>query len=644
MPVANEPQSAADGEHAFAFGSLCLFPSQRLLLEGDKPVRLGSRALDILTVLVEHAGRVVPREELIAKVWPNIFVEDSNLKIQVSALRRALGDGQAGVRYIVTVPGRGYEFVAPVSRAGEPRAATPPAVAEAANHNLPVAVTRMIGRDETVAALVSRLSRERLVTIVGPGGIGKTTLALAVAEAMLSAYEHGVWLIDLAPLTDPRRVPSTVAAVLGFETRADDPLLGLIVSLRDKRVLLILDNCEHVIEAAAGLAMTLLSSAPCIRILATSREPLAIEGERQHRLQPLAIPLQSPLLTAAQALAFPAVQLFVERISTMIDDFALTDADAPFVVEICRRLDGLPLAIELAAARVEVLGIRGLAADLGNSLHVLRARYRTVRRHQTIRAVLDWSYGLLSEEEKLLFRRIAVFASTFDLKAAASIASDAALPPEDVVERLSDLVTKSLITVYLDSPIPRFRMVETTRAYALEQLAASGERERLIRRGAEYARDRLEHAQPTLERRPTADLLVSYGYWVDNLRLVLDWAFSPDGDAAVGVALTAAAVPLWMHLSMMEECRRRVEQALGAVAAGATRDARLEMRLHAAMAAALIYTNGEVPEIGTAWTKALEIAVDLDNAEYQLRSLRGLYFFHTAAGRHRVRMAAGRKV
>jgi predicted ATPase len=213
-------------------------------------------------------------------------------------------------------------------------------------------------------------------------------------------------------------------------------------------------------------------------------------------------------------------------------------------------------------------------------------------RHQTIRAVLDWSYGLLSEDEKLLFRRIGVFASTFDLKAAASIASDAGLTPEDVVERLSDLVAKSLVTVYLDTPVPRFRLVETTRAYALEKLAASGERERLLRRGAEYARDRLEHAQPTLERRPTADLLVSYGYWVDNIRLVLDWAFSPEGDASVGVALAAAAVPLWMHLSLVEECRVRVEQALAALADSASPDEHLEMRLCAAQGALLIIARG----------------------------------------------------
>jgi len=638
MSVANEPQPASSSERAFAFGSLRLLPTQRLLLDGNKPVRLGSRAFEILTVLVENAGRVVSKEELIARVWPNIFVDESNLKMQVSALRRAVGDGQGGVRYIVTVPGRGYEFVAPISRAEEPSVSTPPAVTRAPRHNLPAAVTRMIGREETLEALVSRLSRERLVTIVGPGGIGKTTLALAVAEAMLSTYEHGVWFIDLAPLTDPLRVPGTVAAALDLEIHAADPLPSLVDRLRDNQMLLVLDNCEHVIEASAGLAAIFLRNTPGISILATSREPLEVAGEREYRLRPLANPSPSPALTAADALSFPAVQLFLERVSTVIDDFALADAEAPLVVEICRRLGGLPLAIELAAARVEILGIQGLAANLDNSLQLLRARYRTtIPRHQTIRAVLDWSYGLLSEDEKLLFRRIGVFASTFDLKAAASIASDADLTPDGVVERLSDLVAKSLVTVYLDTPIPRFRLVETTRAYAFEKLEASGERERLVRRGAEYARDRLEHAQPTLERRPTADLLVSYGYWIDNIRIVLDWAFSPDGDASIGVALTAAAVPLWMHLSLVEECRVRVEQALSALAGSASPDERFEMRLCAALGALLIIARGAAAhDSGAAWTNALAIADRLDDTEYQLRALWGLWLFHVNSGQHRI--------
>jgi len=259
MAHATESRATAAGENAVAFGPFRLLSPQRLLLEGNKPVRLGSRAFEILAALIERAGEVVGKEELIARVWPQTFIEESNLTLQVSALRRAIGDGQDGRRYVVTVPGRGYNFVAPVSVGELARSAPSPTITVAEVHNLPFAATRMIGREEAVATLVSRLSRERLLTIAGPGGIGKTTVALAVAERMIADYEHGVWLVDLAPLNDPRLVPSAAATVLGLEVRSDNPLSGLIAALRDRRMLLLLDNCEHVIDAAAGLAAAVLT-------------------------------------------------------------------------------------------------------------------------------------------------------------------------------------------------------------------------------------------------------------------------------------------------------------------------------------------------------------------------------------------------
>src|SRR6266446_7976189 len=391
-------------EQVISFGPFRLLAPQRLRLEGDQPVRLGGRAFDILTSLVERAGEVVGKDELMARAWPQTFVEDANLKIQVSALRRALGDGQGGHRYVVTVPGRGYNFVSPVSLEGLSPAPSPPPATPTGANNLPFAVTRMIGREEAVAALVSRLSRQRLVTIVGPGGIGKTTVALAVAERVTASYEHGVWLVDLAPLGDPRLVPSTVATVLGLEMRTEDPHAALVAALRDRRMLVLLDKCEHVIDAVASLAAALLSGAPSVNILATSREPLGVAGEREYHLGPLGSPRASDGLTAAEAMAFPAVQLFVERVSAIVEDFALTDANAPAVVQICRRLDGLPLAIEFAAPGVSVLGVEGLAARLDDSLPLLGApRRAAMPRHRTMRAVVDWSYGLLTEDERLFF-------------------------------------------------------------------------------------------------------------------------------------------------------------------------------------------------------------------------------------------------
>jgi predicted ATPase len=426
--------------------------------------------------------------------------------------------------------------------------------------------------------------------------------------------------------------------VLGLGINTEDPLRGLVAGIRDKRMLLLLDNCVHVIDTAANLAAAILGGAPGITILATSREPLGVAGERGYRLGPLDSPPTSSGLTAADAAAFPAVQLFVERVTAVVEDFALTDANAPLVAEICRRLDGLPLAIEFAAPRVEVLGLEGLAAGLDNSLPLLTAWRRTAMpRHRTMRAVVDWSYGLLSEGEQRFFRALGVFAGGFTVDAAAAVAIDAADTPCEATNRLADLVAKSLLVADVSGARPRFRLLDTTRAYAIEKLDENGERERIADRHAEYYRGLFEHAEVEAVARPADEWLADYGREIDNLRAALDWAFSPGGDGSIGVALTAAAVALWMRLSLVEECRGRAERALAALGAGASRDARHEMKLDAAVAASLLYSRGAGdPETGVACTTALEIAESLDDAEYRLRALWGLWAYHTASGRLRV--------
>src|SRR5208283_334236 len=476
------PFVAAD-ERAVSFGPFRLLPAQRLLLEGDKPVRLGSRALDMLIALVEHPGEVVGRDELMARVWPNTHVDEGNLKFQISALRRTLGGGN---RYLLNVPGRGYSFVAPVARAEEAGTAAPePAETETA-HNLPALLTRLIGRGDTITRLADQLLRQRLLTIVGAGGIGKTSVALAVAEQLIPAYEHGVWLIDLAPLADPRLVPSALADAIGLEIRAENPLPGLVASFRDKKMLLVLDNCEHVIDAAAALAVGVLAGAPGVQVIATSREPLRIEGEHVHRLSPLASPPASARLTAVEALGFPAVQLFVERAGAALDEFELTDADAPIVADICSKLDGIALAIELAAARVNTFGVRGVAAHLDDRFQLLtRGRRTALPRHRTLRATLDWSYELLPEPERVVLRRLAIFAGGFTEEAARAVAASAEIAASEVVESLANLVTKSLVSVDVGGVMVRYRLPETIRAYALQRLIESGEREQIARRHAE---------------------------------------------------------------------------------------------------------------------------------------------------------------
>jgi predicted ATPase/DNA-binding winged helix-turn-helix (wHTH) protein len=500
-----EPSASAN--RSISFGSFRLFPAQRLLLDSGNPLRLGSRALDILIALVESAGELVGKTELMARVWPDTIVVEDNLTVHVAALRRALSDGIGGNRYLITIPGRGYCFVAPVTEEDVEQWPSPPASARYA-HNLPGFLTRLIGRRGTMSRLIEQSPAQRLLTIAGPGGIGKTSVALAVAEELVPKFEHGVWMVDLAPVRDPRYVPSALSAALGLQGPSGDPMPGLLGVLNDKNMLLLIDNCEHLIEAAADLAVSVLRHAPGVRILATSREPLRVEGEQVHRLSGLESPPPSALLTAAEALAFPAVQLFVERGAASMGEFELDDADAPLVAEICRKLDGVPLAIEFAASRIDALGVRGIAARLEEGLSALTGgRRAALPRQHTMRATLDWSYGLLSEREQAVLRRLSIFAGSFTLRAAAAVAADAVLPEGEIVDQVLELVAKSLIMADVRGADPRLRLLETTRAYARMKLAESGEADAVGRRHAEYYRSVPETAgfdQLKLPAEPTA--------------------------------------------------------------------------------------------------------------------------------------------
>jgi predicted ATPase/DNA-binding winged helix-turn-helix (wHTH) protein len=545
-------------EETFAFGSFRLIPAQRILLEDGKPLRLGSRALDILVTLVERAGETIRKDQLIARTWPDTVVEEGSLRAHVAALRKALGDGQAGKRYIANNSGRGYTFVAPVTRDQE-QPATAPLDRAVVGGNLPALLTRIVGRDDSIAALAAQLAQRRLLTIVGPGGIGKTTVAVAVAEKVSASYEDAVWFVELASLPDPDLVTSALSTVLGISLPGANPISGLAGWLRDKHALIVLDSCEHVIGAVAAIVETILKAAPGVSFLATSREPLRAEGEWLHRLPSLELPPRSHDLIPERALQYSAVQLFNERALSIMDGFALGDDDVAPVLEICHKLDGVPLALELAAARVDMFGVKGLAARLDDRFAVLTSGRRTaLPRHQALRAMMDWSYEVLPETEQLILRHLAVFQGDFAIDAAAAVATDDRIGTGDVFEGVANLAAKSLISTDISSDLTYHRLLDTTRAYALEKLSESGEIARVRALHAEYCRDLFEHAETEWETRPTAEWLAEYGRQIDNLRAALDWAFSPGGDGSIGVALTAAAVPLWMQLSLLEECRSRI--------------------------------------------------------------------------------------
>ena len=628
---------SSSSDYAISFGSFRLISTQRLLLESGKPVRLGSRALEILLALVERAGESIRREDLIARVWPHSIVDDSNLKVHIAALRKALGDGLNGNRYIVNIPGRGYRFVAPILKLEEIGS---PTSTEAAlqSQNPRAPIHRVLGRSKVTAALRRQLSEYRFVTIVGPGGIGKTTVAVATIDEIAPSFRDGVQFVELAPFSDPSLVPSALAAMLGIAVYLD-PIPNLIEYLRHKQLLIVLDSCEHVIGAVAALADNLLKHCDGLVVLATSREPTRGAGERIYSLPPLEFPASSDGLVAANAITYPAIQLFVERVAACIDGFELSDADAPYASDICRRLDGNALAIELAAGRVSTFGVGGVSSRLNDRFRLLKSGRRTAApRHQALSAAIDWSYDLLSEFERTILRRLAVFISPFTMEAASAVSAAGEVEPADVPDGVSLLVNKSLLSTDLGNSIATYRLLDTTRAYALEKLISNGEYGQQARRHAEHHLKICEGAREASIEQNTPDWVFIYGGYLDDTRAALDWAFSAGGDDALGVKLTISAIPLWLNMSLMDECQKGVTRALGI---GFISD-RQKMVLLTALGVSL-YSIGPKPETKSAWVDVLRIADVLEDDDFRLRALWGLWVVGVTGGKQRPALALARK-
>jgi predicted ATPase/DNA-binding winged helix-turn-helix (wHTH) protein len=607
--------TAPNIQETVRFGPFVLHPSQRVLLAGDSPVPLGSRALDILCLLVERPGELVSKDEIMAKVWPDTIVVEGGLRVHVAGLRKALGDGREGQRYIVTVPNRGYGFVAPVWRGqSEGAAEAVPAApsAPAMSRSLPVPLHRIIGRTHALETLTRQIARRRLVTVVGAGGIGKTTLAVMAAATLIDQPEltdwRGVHFVDLATLADPRLVPSALASALGLAAIVEDALPSLLSFLHDKALLILFDNCEHVISAVASLAEAILRGAPKVRILATSREPLRAEGEWVQHLQPLTIPAATSLC-AGEVLSYSAIELFAERAAACSDTFSLRDEDVSAVVDICRRLDGIPLALELAAARVDTLSIGELAAALDDRFALLTKGRRTaLPRHRTLRATLDWSFNLLPGRDSTVLQRLAVFTGVFTQESAVAVAAWGGLTQLDIIDSISDLAARSLVMADVSRDETFFRLLDTTRAYAREMLAQNADAATLRRRHAEYILTLLKRAGAEWSTSTTAQWLASFGWLLDDVRSGLGWAFSLEGDAELGIEMTTKAAPLLFHLSFADECRKYAERALEAASRLPAVSPKLAFELNVVFGHVVFHTLGIRPETVAAFKRALELA------------------------------------
>lgn len=630
-------------EQAVHFGPYRIYPGQRLILEADRPLRLGRRSMDILLILLEHAGDVVSKQQLIARVWPKSVVEDTNLRVHMAALRKALGDGQTGQRYIVTVAQRGYSFVAPFSL--ESIEHSPEGVStEPRGHNLPVRRTRMIGRQALVDSVMTQLARQRFITLVGPGGIGKTTVALRVAEQLIGHYRDGIRLLDLAPVNDPLMITSHLAMLLDLALHDGEPMGSLASFLRERQMLLVIDNCEHLLNAIAPLCESILRAAPHVHILATSRESLRAEGEFVQRLESLDCPPPIAVLDRTQALAFSALQLFVERAMASHDSFELSHDELPLVIEICRRLDGIPLAIELAAAQVGNLGLSGLLSQLQGSFRLLTHGCQiTPGRHQTLRATLDWSFELLNDCEQACLRRLGIFRGGFTLQSAVAVIVGEHIEPNVVFTSITQLVAKSLLNVEVGEEEVFYRLLDTTRSYALEKLDQAAELPNTRKRHVERCLALMHQAQEDWEKTPSALWIERHARTLEDIRAALDWGLNTQGPQMLAIRLAAASAPLWQELSLLKEHGIYVRKALALLHAAAEPCPHLTLALKLALGSSCYHTQGSSAESINAFVAARALAESSDNVAAQLKAVSGHMAVNLSCGHYQLALEQSRQ-
>lgn len=540
-------------ESILRFGDFELHAHERRLLRHGKPVELGGRAFDMLQALAQQPGRLVGKATLMDLVWPGLVVQENNLAAQVSALRKVLGGD-----VIATVPGRGYRFAARIadhilapSDVAPAAAPAPPAL----KTNLPAGLPVLLGRDAELAELGAAIDRGRLVSVVGPGGIGKSLLTQHVLAARRDGYEHGVCWIELGGIDDAAALPGAVAAALGVHGGHGDALAALVSAVSALNMLLALDNAEHLLDDVAALCRALIDAAPGLRLVVTSQAPLRVPNEQVFRIGPLAVP--DAALPPSEALRYGAVALFADRAHAVDRRFQLSQANTTAVIETCRALDGLPLAIELAAARAPLLGMQQLLVSMRDRFALLtRSRDRAAPgRQRTLRAALEWSFELLGEHEQQMFRRLGVIAGSASLALIRDVLVEPGVDAWSLLDALDTLVDRSLVALSGDDDEPRYRLLETPRAFALECLSAAGERDTLQRRHTLAVAAMFDAAYDEYfsGRVGVDDWLHRREPDLDNARAALHWA-SGAGDTELALRIGATmlrALPPSLHIERM---------------------------------------------------------------------------------------------
>lgn len=628
-PAPNDLAASVRDDESVGFGRYRIFPRLRLLLRDGVKTEIGARAFDILWMLIQANGELVTKEHLLDTVWDGAIVEENNLQAQVSAIRRALSADRDMVR---TEFGRGYRLVA--ERHTPSRIELVTTAPNVRTSALPVPLTQLLGRERELDEVDRLFLRSRLVTITGAGGIGKSRLALEFARRAAARHPDGINWVEMAKVSCEELVASTIAAAVQLAAIDLDRPDALALQLADKRLLLVIDNCEHLAEPVGAVVEAILHHAPNLQIIITSQEPLSVEGEQIYRLAPLSVPPAGTRHVGA-AMAHSAFELFVDRASASGRHLVLDEETVELVAGACRRLDGLPLALELAAARVASLGVRGVLAALDDRFRLLTAGRRTaLPRHRTLRATVDWSFHLLDEREKRLFRRLSIFAASFDADAVRAVAAPEDNDPWTSIDLLSSLVGKSLLLLDLGCGTPRYRFLESIRFYASEKLAESGEVAAMGLRHATYFADVIRQACADWKVLATDDWRADYADMADDLTASLDWAFSEEGDKRLGIDILVNAAPFWTFLSLHDECRRRTAKVLEDRVAFASLQPVDEMKLHATLGTALGWATGPVEETRTSWIRTLELAGPLKEAEFELQAQYGLWLYNLRCGQY----------
>ena len=545
------------------------------LRHGGQRVRLARQPMDLLLLLLERPQELVSREEIAKRLWtPDVHTDlDAGIHTAILKIRQVLGDSRESPRFVETVPGKGYRFVALVAAGGQsprqdaavrPDTLTPSA--DTRRHNLPAELTSFIGRERELLELPRVLGASRLLSLIGAGGVGKTRLAVRVARGQVDECRDGVWLVDLAPLSLPDLVAQTIASSLGFREGPQRSARDVLIdALRDRELLLVLDTCEHLIGACANLVQALLDAAPGLRIVATSREALGVPGEIIYRVPSLSLPESTVSVSAEGLLDREATQLFVERARAADPTFTTSAANAGAIARLCQRLDGIPLAIELAAARVVVLSPEQLEVRLQDRFRLLTGGARTaVARQRTLEATVDWSYQLLSDHERRLLSRLSVFPDSWSLEAAEAVCVDQDVRRCDILDLLSGLVSKSLVVVDNDVAARRYRFLETVRQYARDRLVQAGDADRLRDRHFEFFFTEFRDALPVLRHHDQIAGLRRVRMEQENLRAALDWSLTSPRRADEGVELAGALFWFWTKRGLFAEGRLWLEQTLTA--------------------------------------------------------------------------------